>query len=285
MSAGAAHGDLLAGRPRLLVLADDTLDADLLPHVDRGALLRLEAAFAVHAADPMLAAHIVYARADTVDPLLDLVAAKIALHRDGSAPRNRQELAGLLGADSSEVKGFLDLPPVLRRTVPLRERPSKTDRIVLLAERYRQSRGLRRAAPIPEELRSTATEADFPELLRMLAGSKPVSMFGDFAPEELFQPHVDRGAILRLDLAFNEVPLGVLSIPHTFYALSGSLGILRKAIGLQRALARGERLPDAAFERDLSRALGYSEEDIARYQSGSSGSSTGIAGPSSRSRS
>jgi hypothetical protein len=75
----------------------------------------------------------------------------------------------------------------------------------LLAERYREPRGLRRPPPIPEELQITPTEPDYPELPRMLAGTKPVSMFGDVVPEDFFQPHVDRGAVLRLDLAFAEV--------------------------------------------------------------------------------
>jgi hypothetical protein len=79
------------------------------------------------------------------------------------------------------------------------------------------------------------------------------------------------------------VPLGVLNIPDTFYALPSGLDALRVVIDLQRALGGGERLHDAEFERDLSRALGYSEEEIARYHFDSSGFATEITGPPRRS--
>jgi hypothetical protein len=262
--------DLLAGRRRLAIFGEKVPDEAFLPHVDCGALLAVEAAFVERPVDPANLAYTLYARADAVDPLLALIAAKCGLHRGtpiGDA--ERCALAAGLGIDDQELERFLALPPILRRQrpdLPRQERMEKIDRLRKTLTEDLHRKGRKPPVADPDKLLdpSELAEAERKELDLMLAGAKPVAMFSDWAPESAFQPHVDRGAILRLDVATGQSPVGAFNIPYTYYVMPGEMARLRRLVMVKRQVFRGERRADAEHDREVGRALGYNEADIDR---------------------
>jgi hypothetical protein len=263
--------DLLAGRRRLAIFTEPVPDEAYLPYVDCGALLAVQAAFVERPIDPTNLAYTLYARADAVDPVLALVAAKCGLHRGTPVGDEEQRaLAARLGIEDQELERFLALPPILRRQrpdLPRPERMEKLDRIRRTLEQDARRRGWRLPVAKPTNPLDPAEleKAETKELDVMLAGSKPVAMFGGSSPEAAFQPHVDRGAILRLDVAIGESPVGTSNIPETFYLLPGETARLCRLVMLERQALRGERPADIAYDREVGRALGYSEAEIDRY--------------------
>ena len=263
--------DLLAGRQRLAIFTEPVPEEAFLPYVDCGALLSVQAAFIERPADLANLPYTLYARADAVDPLLAVVAAKCELHRGtpvGDA--ERRVLAAGLGIDYAELERFLALPPILHRQashLPRAERLEKIDRIYDAMMEHRRRRGMKPPAVDPSCEMSPAeiAAAERVELDRMLAGTKPVSMFSDWAPETAFQPYVDRGAILRLDIARGQSAVGTFNIPYTYYVMPGEMAHLRRLVLLERQVFRGERRFDADYHRVVGRALGYSEPEIDRY--------------------
>jgi hypothetical protein len=267
--------DLTAGRKRLAIFAEEDRGEAFLPHVDCGALLSLEAAFVERPIDPANRAYVIYARADAVDPLLALAAAKCGLHRgEEVGDEQRRTLAAALGIGEDEVTQFLAMPPILQRQPDALPRApmDKLDRLRRTRDQNARERGWRRilALPEPDEALDPAelAAAEREELDQMLAGTKPLSMFGDWAPEEAFQPHVDRGAFLRLDVAVAESPVGTFNIPRTYYVMPGETARLRHLLMVERQVFRRERPADDDYDREVGRALGYSEADIERYVAG-----------------
>ena len=266
--------DLLAGRQHLAIFAEDAGEV-FLPYVDCGAVLSLEAAFVGRPVDPSNRAYMIFARADAVDSLLELAAAKCGLHRgDEVGDQQRRALAATLGFGEDEVARFLAMPPILQRQPSgLPHAPmDKLDRLRRTRDQNARERGWRRIlaepdeAPDPAELAASERE----ELDQMLAGTKPLSMFGGWAPEAAFQSHVDRGAFLRLDIAIAESPVGTFNIPYTYYVVPREIARLRHLVMVERQVFRRERPADDDYDREVGRALGYSEADIERYVAGAS---------------
>lgn len=108
------------------------------------------------------------------------------------------------------------------------------------------------------------------ELELMLAGEKPLAMFSDVVPssfewpDELFEPHVSSGDLIKKEF-LTETPDGKHNIRYLYYALPDEVWRIEEAHAL--SLIHFEKFCEEAMESciQMGHLLGYREEDIQTF--------------------
>lgn len=107
------------------------------------------------------------------------------------------------------------------------------------------------------------------ELALMLAGNKPLAMFGDaiqhrdLFPEADFAPHVATGAILRRETQFRSHH--GIDMVYVFFALPDEAWRLDEALEIIHRTRRDGQPTMAADDIAIGELLGYTESDIAAF--------------------
>ena len=108
------------------------------------------------------------------------------------------------------------------------------------------------------------------ELELMLAGTKPLAMFGDAVgsaqevPEEDFAPYVAKGVIVRWEAVYRPQGAGVPG-RFVYFARAGEEWRIDAMHGINERLFAQGKLSNPEIEREIGRLLGYADSEIDQY--------------------